>query len=184
MSQDQTLDVPPGFYEKFRRQFWYGKWMWVAAVVLFVLSFILWQWFGMNMVQVRTGNAGNRKVLLPDASEVLMDAATTLRYRQHFNETAQREVWLRGGAAFSVVRKPETSQHLQPFVVHTAMLDIIATGTSFKVAAHNQAIQVTLTRGSIHVHFKDKKQPDRLLQPGQTLEYSASGEPVILPARP
>jgi ferric-dicitrate binding protein FerR (iron transport regulator) len=183
MSQDQTLDVPPSFYEKFRHQFWYGKWMWVAAVVLFVLSFILWQWFGMNMVQVRTGSADNRKVLLPDASEVVMDAATTLRYRQHFTETAQREVWLRGAAAFSVVRKPEISRHLKPFVVHTAVLDIIATGTTFKVAAYNHTIQVTLDKGSIHVHFKDKKLPDRLLLPGETLQYSSNSMPVIQPAR-
>lgn len=184
MNQEQTLDVPPTFYDKIRRQFWYGKWMWAAAVILFVLSFILWQWFGMNMVQVRTSDAGNRKVLLPDASEVLLDANTTLRYRQHFNEREQREVWLKGEAAFSVVREKEADQHLRPFVVHTAALDVVATGTEFGVKANQQQIRVTLNNGRIHIHFKDKKLSDRLLQPGETLEYNGDSVQVLPAAHP
>lgn len=150
------------------------RWVSVAAaVILFLLSFGLWQWFGTGTKQLKTADADIRKVVLPDQSEVLLNAGTTLRYPRHFGETAEREVWIKGEAFFSVThRETDADHHPQPFIVHTPQLDIMVTGTAFNVNTRHEATTVVLNNGRVSVRFKKATLEDRVLQPGQMLEYA------------
>jgi ferric-dicitrate binding protein FerR (iron transport regulator) len=79
-------------------------------------------------------------------------------------------------------RDADADHHLQPFIVHTAALDIVVTGTIFHVTAYHHTIRIELNKGRISIHFKDANLADCLLQPGEVLEYTGTGEPVIQPA--
>lgn len=179
MDHHQTLETYSGsFYTNLRRKLWRGQWMWPAAIILFLLSFALWQWFGMRMTQIHTGNT-TTGVQLPDRSEAQLNTHSTLRYHKHFMDAAQREVWLSGEAAFQVARRETvTGQADAPFIVHTTALDVIVTGGSFVITTKGRFTRVKLNSGSASIHFKHKKLTSRVLQPGETLEYSGRGESV------
>lgn len=181
MDHHQTLETDSGiFYSNLRRKLWRGRWMWPAAIILFLLSFVLWQWFGMRMMQVRTSSTA-KGVQLPDKSEVLLNTNSRLRYYKHFIDAAQREVWLSGEAAFLVVpRETVTGQADAPFTVHTTALDVTVTSAGFSVTTQGRTAKVRLSSGSpASIHFKHKKLADQVLHPGETLEYSGRGEPII-----
>ncbi|KAA2240100.1 FecR domain-containing protein [Chitinophaga agrisoli] len=181
MDHHQTLERNSTFYDKLRHQFWYGKWMWVAAIALFLLSFGLWQWFGMNMKHIRTGREERLSLLLPDNSRVQLDPRTSLRYREHFNESAQRQVWLKGTAVFAVnQQEADIHHHPRYFIVHTDLLDITAAGARFSVKIDKGYIHVgMLSPGSIYINFKDKKLKDCAVAHNEALEYRKGGTPVV-----
>lgn len=180
MDHHQTLETYSGsFFRNLRRKFWRGKWMWPAAIILFLLSFALWQWFGMRMTHIRTNNS-TTTVQLPDQSEVLLSTHSSLRYHKHFLDAAQREVWLKGDAVFLVnPRETVPGQAGAPFIVHTATLDITASAGSFRVTVKGGAVKVQQINGSASIHFKRKDLADKVLQPGEMLEYSGGGQPTL-----
>jgi len=182
MDHHQTLETYSGsFFRNLRRKFWRGQWMWPAAIILFLLSFALWQWFGMRMTQIRTNGTTATAVQLPDHSEVSLNTHSSLRYHKHFLDAAQREVWVNGELVFLVApRETVQGQAGAPFVVHTATLDITITYGSFSVTTQRRSVKVKLTGGSdASIHFKHKNLADQVLHPGETLEYAGRGEPVI-----
>ncbi|GAA0556324.1 FecR family protein [Chitinophaga japonensis] len=181
MDYHHTLEAPSGIFSaSMRRKFLHRRWMWLAAVLLFLLSFALWQWFGTNMTEIRTNAEKRTQVTLPDHTEVLLNTGTTFRYRKLFNDYARREVWLNGDAVFQVPEQEVNTGHqARPFIVHTAGMDITGAGSSFRVTAHRRTTRVSLEAGSLHIHFKDKKLADRRLEPGQTLIYNGKDQPQV-----
>jgi len=181
MDHQQTLEGHSTFYERLRYQFWYGKWMWVAAILLFLLSFGIWQWFGMNMAHIRTGREERYNLLLPDDSHVELQPSTSLRYREHFNESARREVWLKGDALFTV-SKQEADVHHHPrlFIVHTDLLDITTANARFTVNVNKGHIKVgMLSPGRVYINFRDRQVKDSSVQYHEILEYERGGTPAF-----
>jgi ferric-dicitrate binding protein FerR (iron transport regulator) len=182
MDHHQTLETYSGtFYSNLRRKLWRGHWMWPAAIILFLLSFALWQWFGLRVVQIRTNGTSGAGVQLPDRSEVQLNVHSTLRYHKHFIDAAQREVWLNGDAVFQVVpHETVTGQAGAPFTVHTSALDVTVAGGNFNVTTKGRSARVRLNSGSTaSIRFKHKKLADQVLHPGETLEYSNRGGPIV-----
>ncbi len=177
----QTLETYSGTFHHLRRKLWRGQWMWPAAIILFLLSFALWQWFGRQMVQVSNTDAGTANVRLPDNSTVLLNPGATLRYHKHFKESTGREVWLSGAAVFTVPPRSNRSSHeTAPFMLHTTGMDLLTADARFHVAAQGTATTVQLISGSsMHVHFKDKELTDMVLRKGETLYYDGSHPPSI-----
>jgi ferric-dicitrate binding protein FerR (iron transport regulator) len=183
MDHHQTLEsYSSGTFYNMRRRLWRGQWMWPAAIILFLLSFALWQWFGMRMVQVRSSGTTSKGVQLPDQSVIMLNTRSTLRYHKHFASSAEREVWLSGDAVFSVPgHETGTGQAGRPFTVHTTAMDITVNGGArFRVTMSGPATRVGLTSGSAaSIQFRNKKLHNKILHPGETLEYAGRGEPVI-----
>ena len=86
------------------------------------------------------------KVVLPDGSQVDLNAGSTLRYHTDFG-AKRRDLWL-DGEGFFEVNKSST-----PFVVHSGTVQIKALGTSFNVRAYSseKTVETTLIRGKIVV---------------------------------
>lgn len=183
MDHHQTLETYSGsFFRNLRRKLWRGQWMWPAAIILFLLSFALWQWFGRHMIQISASRNGVDKatnIRLPDQSYIVLNPGATLRYHKNFTKSAQREVWLNGGGNFFV--PPNSTDHpkQQPFTVHTTALDAMVYGSHFRVTAQGPATTVVLYSGKISIHFKNKDLKDIVLYTGEMLEYPGSGKPTV-----
>jgi ferric-dicitrate binding protein FerR (iron transport regulator) len=125
--------------------------MWVAAACILIL--VTGGIAGTRMLanrQQKLATAYGEVTLrtLPDGSEVTMNAHSLLRLSSHWQEGADREVWLEGEAFFHVQKTPEKSR----FIVHTDRFDVIVTGTQFNVVNRGAKDNVLLREGSVIVH--------------------------------
>lgn len=114
--------------------------------------------------------AGARtKLVLPDGTQVWLNANSRLKYASGFNE-GSREVELEGEACFDVVSDP---QH--PFIVHASTLNVRVLGTVFNIKSYPQDITVeaTLLKGMIEVSRGDNKNAPRvILRPNEKLVFN------------
>jgi len=127
---------------------------WAAAVAaLLVLSgamFYLWMSHPSETAvvyqEIIVPLGSRSKVVLPDGSQVNLNAGSTLRYPTVFG-VERRDLWLDGEGFF------EVSKSSKPFVVHSGDVQIKALGTSFNVRAYSseKVIETTLVSGKIEV---------------------------------
>lgn len=154
----------------------------VAATVL--LLFFTGRAFygpsGDHTTTTTTAYAEQRTVTLPDGSRVHMNANSTLRYAENWNDTDDREVWLDGEAFFEVAKKPATHQK---FRVTTPDLSIAVLGTVFNVNTQEDGTSVFLEEGSIALELKDLGKGEQLMAPGDLIKYSANRKEVIAEER-
>ena len=111
------------------------------------------------------------KLILPDGTQVWLNADSKLTYLNTFNNEL-REVNLDGEAFFDVVKDAK-----RPFVVHTSGIDIKVLGTAFNVKSYQQesTIETTLLRGMIEVTTRDDtKTPKVILRPHEKLVFKKS----------
>lgn len=101
------------------------------------------------------------RVILPDGSEVWLNANSRLVYNSFSSH--HRQVELKGEAFFNVARNEKA-----PFVVKTDECEIEVLGTTFNVMAYNEfgRKEITLVSGKVNVHMKGIEQ---VLKPGQAL---------------
>ena len=92
-----------------------------------------------------------REVTLPDGTEVILNVASSLKYNARYGKEV-REVWLDGEAFFDVESDAEC-----PFSIHSGMLDVNVTGTSFNVCAYQDDTRtsVTVKSGKVGVTYGD-----------------------------
>jgi len=105
-------------------------------------------------------------LVLPDNSQVWLNAGSTLTYLQSFDRK-KREVKLQGEAYFKV-----KSDKSKPFIVNTGQYAIKALGTSFNVKAYpeDNYISTTLVEGTIHVNgLGIRRGFSYILKPNQNL---------------
>ncbi|HEX3767051.1 MAG TPA: FecR family protein, partial [Puia sp.] len=127
-----------------------------------------------NEIISRSG--ARTKLLLPDGSQVWLNAGSKLNYSGSYNETL-REVDLEGEAYFDVVKELG-----KPFIVHASSLNIKAVGTAFVVKSYPQdeTIEATLLRGIIEVSRKDLPDgPKVILKPNEKLIFSKQLETEV-----
>jgi len=128
-------------------------WMASAAAIILALAGI-WMFGGMksNSIQTQYGEVSAK--VLPDGSEVTLNAHTSISYGKGWQEGNEREVWLKGEAYFHVKKTPQKSR----FIVHTDRFDIIVTGTQFNVINRDGKTSVLLNEGSVTIRGKDGKE--------------------------
>jgi transmembrane sensor len=116
---------------------------------------------------------------LPDGTEVLLGAGSTLRHPRAFADRS-REVMLEGEAYFTVEHDER-----RPFRVRAG--DLIATdlGTEFLVRAypeHGVGARVVVRSGTVAVRSvgaRDSTQPGRVVRPGELGRIAADGSPLV-----
>lgn len=117
-----------------------------------------------SYTEVRVPAGDKIKVLLPDGSDVTLNALSKMRYPSRFGFFS-REVELEGEAYFSVA-----ANRSKPFSVHTGALDVKVLGTKFNLKAYeNESVRVHLDEGS--VLLEDHRSLSRTLKPGENAEY-------------
>jgi len=157
----------------------------VAAVLILISVSVIWAIghdFGrkaeyveapkpiINEIQTRAGSRS--KVVLPDGSEVWVNASSRLLYNPDFGKT-HRKVQLNGEAYFQVAKNKAL-----PFEIETRSITITVTGTTFNVRAYDdeEKAETSLFEGSVMVI--QNKSPDKnyTLQPNQKLIFDESKE--------
>jgi transmembrane sensor len=178
----------------------YRRWLSYAAVVIALAgsAFIIYRYSTgrqgaspdarahqpMSEVVARPGSRS--RMVLPDGTQVWLNAESRITYQHHFN-TRQREVNLEGEAFFDVTHDAQ-----RPFIVHTSGIDIKVLGTAFNVKSYaaDETIETTLLRGSIEVVKKnDPAAPKVILRPHEKLVFNkpefgssedvTSGQPTL-----
>ena len=120
------------------------------------------------MSSVATKNGNRTKIVLPDGSQVWLNAGSNLDYNNSNFNKGLREVSLNGEAYFDVVKNAE-----KPFIIHTKKMDIKVLGTSFNVRSYSDEkfAEAALIKGTIEVTLKDRDQKI-ILKPNEKISVS------------
>jgi ferric-dicitrate binding protein FerR (iron transport regulator) len=86
-------------------------------------------------------------LLLPDSTEVWLNAASSLEFPDEFN-SGKREVLLSGEAFFKVKHAPN-----KPFIIHTGEVSTVVLGTSFNIKAYpgQKEVIISVSQGKVNV---------------------------------
>jgi transmembrane sensor len=103
-----------------------------------------------KMNVLTTAKGETYMVVLPDKSQVWLNAASTLRYPSSFAGAAKRNVQLEGEAYFEVAK-----DKAHPFTVESSTQRISVLGTHFDINSYpdNDATKTTLLEGSVAVQL-------------------------------
>lgn len=143
------------------------KWWWTAAaaIILIAAGTYLWTSLG-SQSSIKTAYGQVTTQQLPDGSEVVLNANSSVSYSEGWDKGKEREVWVKGEAFFKVKKTPNKSR----FIVHTNQLDVVVTGTQFNVVSRSQKSSVMLTEGSVIIRTKDGN--ETRMVPGDFVELS------------
>lgn len=113
-----------------------------------------------------------RYVLLPDSTQVWLNAASTLEFPPVFGN-GKREVFLSGEAYFDVKHADRV-----PFVIRTGKISTTVLGTAFNIKAYDDLSNVTVAvrRGKVKVQFMDKEVAT--LTQGQQVKVNNDGKGI------
>ena len=131
---------------------------------------------GMSYNILSTPKGGQYRLVLPDGSQVWLNAASSIRYPTAFIGN-ERKVEVSGEAYFEVAKN--ASMPFRVLVDHQLKaahpMEIEVLGTHFNVNAYadETAIRTTLLEGSVKVV---KGSASRLLSPGQQAQLQENGE--------
>jgi transmembrane sensor len=142
---DETYRIPPVSKAVILRRRYY--WITAAAVLLVVFAseWAVRRAFFAGRPEMKTeyGQIGRRQ--LPDGTEVVMNANSSITWTIGSQDGPDREVWLKGEAFFHVRKTPLKSR----FIVHTDHFDIQVTGTEFDVVNRPTRDNILLREGSV-----------------------------------
>jgi ferric-dicitrate binding protein FerR (iron transport regulator) len=143
------------------------KW-WAAAAIIFLTSIGVWQYFRTNdKLSIQTAYGETRQDVLPDGSQVMLNANTTLDYK-NWKQGTDREVWVNGEAFFHVKKTAQKNK----FIVHTGNFDVVVTGTQFNVINRDNKNNVLLTEGSVIINSNGQEVH---MTPGDYVEFNSAG---------
>ena len=129
-------------------------------------------WAGKDLIFYRTYDTAygeTRTFVLPDHSQVTLNAHSSLKVPRKFLWEHQREVWLAGEAFFSVSRRPDRAT----FTVHTPDLRVEVLGTRFNVSQRRGITRVVLSEGKVKLVAKaGRPVAPLLMQPGDYAELA------------
>lgn len=93
-----------------------------------------------------------KTVLLPDGTQVSLNACSRLVYPEDFADAPKRTVTLHGQGFFKVARNER-----QPFVVKTDRLDVKVLGTEFDIKSYagDEVVSVNVKSGKVQVDMPD-----------------------------
>lgn len=134
----------------------------ILAIVIIPLYILLRTKESSTLTLVTTNGVEMKHLVLPDSSEVVLNAGSTIRYN-NFGSAKTREVYLRGNAFFKV-RKDKAHK---TFVVHANDVSVTVLGTQFNVSNRSSAVEVALTEGKVKLSVKNHEEASTNLVPGE-----------------
>jgi transmembrane sensor len=149
-----------------------GRWLKAAAVVgaLLISGLVLYYFRKPTYTYISTPYAATKTVWLPDSSEVVLNANSSIRFSR--NRTGgKREVWVTGETFFKV-RHIEKAGEAQPFAVYAGDAVIEVLGTEFNVKTINNTTGVLLQKGKVQFSVPASK-ASAIMQPNEYCQYSA-----------
>ena len=140
----------------------------VAASVLIIsgLSVYFWQNTKSEQILFTTKFNETKTLILPDSSEVTLNANSQLSMNSNWEEGNPREVWLKGEGYFKVKKKVQKNS----FEVHTDKLNIKVLGTTFNVLARKSVNNVMLEEGKVEVNSATFS--SQLMKPNELITWT------------
>jgi transmembrane sensor len=128
-----------------------------------------------SVIRTEYGQLGQQ--VLPDGTEVTMNANSRLQLASGWERGADREVWVSGEAFFHVRHTPEKSR----FIVHLEDCDVVVTGTQFNVVNRPGKENIMLEEGSVILHTAGGKEIN--MRPGDFVAVKGDqAEPAVVRA--
>lgn len=168
-----------------RRLQLFRRWTGYAAAVLLLIGATNWATWQIARtgekqaapiaMQTLTTPAGQRaQLLLPDGTEVWLNAKSRLTYPANFSEE-RREVRLEGEAFFKVAKEEK-----RPFIVQANEVRMKVLGTQFNVYNYPETgfVQTALLEGSVRVFLNGHEKEGITLQPDQ--QVTATGNKLLV----
>ena len=110
------------------------------------------------------------KVILPDGSEVWLNAESAIEFPTAFHD-GLRQVRLQGEAYFKVAHDERS-----PFIVTSEQMNVRVLGTSFNFRNYaSEKAHVTLVEGKVEVMHPESTTPDATLEPGEEAWFDEEG---------
>lgn len=163
----------------------YGWMKYAAAVSALLIFSALVTLYQMEVLSIpgdsityieKTNPKGQKsKIHLPDGSVVMLNAGSTLKYPNEFDDNI-RELDLIGEAYFEVAK-----DKVRPFVVTSAQVSTTALGTAFNVKAfpEENIVEVALTEGEVKVSATSADDQEYYLSPGERVQYDKNDDGFI-----
>jgi ferric-dicitrate binding protein FerR (iron transport regulator) len=125
------------------------------------------------MTKKITQRSEYKYLLLPDSTQVWLNAASSLEYPHAFAQD-KREVFLSGEAYFDVKHADKL-----PFIIHTGKVSTMVLGTAFNIKAYpgRENIIVSVSRGKVKVQYED--QEVATLTQGQQVKVKNAGSQAV-----
>lgn len=122
-----------------------------------------------TMTKKVTQRSEYKYLLLPDSTQVWLNAASSLEYPHQFTHD-KREVFLSGEAYFDVKHADKL-----PFIIHTGKVSTMVLGTAFNIKAYpgRENIIVSVSRGKVKVQYEN--QEVATLTQGQQVKVKNAG---------
>ncbi|MRG43774.1 DUF4974 domain-containing protein [Chitinophaga sp. SYP-B3965] len=155
------------------------RWLPYAAAIfigLLIATSAAFLFYPKAEVHHQTAMGELRTIELPDHSIVKLNVNSKIHYKDNWDKTHPREVWVDGEAFFSVTHQSNN----RTFVVHTKDVDIQVVGTEFNVNTRRIKTQVVLTTGMVKLTLNKKRnQPVITMKPGDMVVYSAATTELV-----
>lgn len=123
-----------------------------------------------SFTQIISGKGIRKTVILPDGTNVFLNADSRLSFDANMNANNIRVVELAGEAFFNVA-------HIQsrPFIIHTSRVSIKVLGTAFNVKAYpeDKKCETTLIKGIIELSTNDGARQKFILKPSEKFSVIA-----------
>lgn len=149
---------------------------WIAAAGILVILWLGLQWWQsppekntvVAMQRLETQMGSRSEILLPDGTQVRLNAGSSLDYPKQFNGST-RDVYLTGEAYFDVVK----DKH-KPFLVHTNAFTVKVLGTVFNVRAYadEDSAVASLIQGAVEVQLGNNSGRVVALRPNEKLSVA------------
>ena len=147
-----------------------NRW-WLAAasvIILIVAGYLIWNGFSATTQLTHKTDFGQIiEQNLPDGTRVMLNANSSLRLNNNWDDNKPREVWIKGEAFFNVSK----TFNNQRFIVHASNFDVIVTGTQFNIVDRPGRSNIMLQEGSVIVKTNDGR--EITMKPGEFVEFKA-----------
>jgi transmembrane sensor len=145
-----------------------------AAILIGVMLAVGILYSSFQQVTIQTPYGKVQTVILPDGSNVTLNANSTIKYDRSWDDDEIREVWIEGEAFLKVnhLHKKGPVKDHQRFVVHTGALNVEVLGTSFNVNDRRGRTEVALLEGKISLGLRNKRERTLILAPGDIVAYA------------
>ena len=116
---------------------------------------------GYNLL--KTPNAGEYKMILPDGTKVYLNSSSAIRFSTDFNKN-DRRVQLIGEAYFEVAHNKDL-----PFIVSFNKNEVEVLGTHFNISSYQKTSKTTLLEGAIKIRSGENQ---AILKPGDEADIT------------
>ena len=144
----------------------------IAASILFLIgaSWFTWQQSMATNTVYATNYGETSELVLPDGSQVILQANSTLKVPKDWEEQSERTVSLEGEAFFKVT-KTKASEPIK-FIVDTKEFTVEVLGTQFNVLNRRNHKRVVLQEGKVQMQLANNKIVH--LKPNEMIAYSSA----------